>query len=86
MQELSIRRGQELVVGYLRTRDGWFAGAYTNDRFIDALKRKGIRVIDLTLGEALFDLDRRYYIHMLDMHPSAAANEERARLIVQFLR
>lgn len=86
MQDISIRRGQELVVGYLRTREGWFAGAYTNDRLIEALQRRGIRVIDLTLGESLFDLDRRYVIHLLDAHPSAAANEARAKRIVEFLR
>ena len=86
MQEISLRRGQELVVGYLRTRDGCFAGYYTNDRSIEALQRKGIRVIDLTLGESLFDLDRRYVIHLLDAHPSPAANAERARRIVEFLR
>lgn len=86
MQEISLRRGQELVVGYLRTRDGWFAGSYTNDRFIAALQRKGIRVIDLTLGESLFDLDGRHVIHLLDAHPSRAANAERAKRVVEFLR
>jgi hypothetical protein len=81
LNTVSRVRGQRLIVGFIKAQDDWFSGSYSNLKILKDLKKSGIDVLDLTLAPTSEQLARQYYIHALDPHPSAKANEARARLI-----
>lgn len=85
MSDVSKRRSQEFVVGFVRADWTWDYGSYSDDRLMAALRAKGIRVVDLTLSDADRRDDPKYFVHALDTHPSSLANQERARRILQQL-
>lgn len=78
----SKRRGEDLVVGFIKADDQWFIGSYNNDKILAAIKDMGIKVVDMTLAEKNELLARNYYIHELDKHPTGAANLARAKLLM----
>lgn len=86
IKALSIARNQRFVVGFVKAEDAWFRGHYSNQKIVEHFKEMGIEVIDLTLGDSAVAIPREYYIHALDKHPSAKANEARAKLIVTYLQ
>jgi hypothetical protein len=78
----SKKRGEDLVVGFIKADDQWFVGSYNNDKIMAAIKAMGINVIDMTLADKNELLARNYYIHELDKHPTGAANLARAKLLM----
>ncbi len=78
----SKKRGEELVVGYIKADDQWFVGIYNNAKVMAAIKDMGIKVIDMTLADKNELLERKYYIHELDKHPTGEANLARAKLLL----
>jgi len=78
----SKKRGEDLVVGFIKADDQWFVGTYNNSKVIEAIKGMGINVIDMTLADKNELIDRSYYIHELDKHPTGAANLARAKLLM----
>ncbi|NNF39888.1 MAG: hypothetical protein HKN64_00830 [Woeseiaceae bacterium] len=85
MARLSRNRGQRFIVGYVKADDNYLSGAYSNDTIYEALARVADDVIDLTLAESDAALTEEYFIHELDRHPSALANQKRAQLLSQRL-
>jgi hypothetical protein len=85
MNTLSHARHQRFIVGFIKADNAWFSGRYSNRKIMDHLTEMGIDVIDLTLAPSVDKLSRDYYIHPLDAHPSARANEARAKLLKQYL-
>jgi hypothetical protein len=84
--EISRRRNQKFVVGFIKASDSSFGwSGYTNEKFYFKLKEITPYVIDLTLANKDEEVDGKFRIHSLDGHPSALANNERARLLVDFL-
>lgn len=83
---LSKERGQRLVVGYIKADENWFVGRYDNRKVMDALRASGVELIDMTLAPRNEDLPREFHIHDLDEHPSARANQARARLLLDYLK
>lgn len=81
MNQLSIERGQKFLVGFVKADQNWFHGSYSNEAVVNKLEGLGIQVLDLTLAQRNEDLDGKYLIP-IDKHPSALANEERAKLIL----
>ena len=79
----SKKRGEDLVVGFIKADDQWFVGTYNNEKVIAAIKGMGIQVIDMTLADKNELLARDYYIHELDKHPTGAANLARAKLLMK---
>ena len=78
----SKKRGEDLVVGFIKADDQWFVGTYNNQKVMDAMKGMGIKVVDMTLADKNELLERKYYIHELDKHPTGAANQARAKLLL----
>ncbi len=78
----SKKRGEELVVGYIKADDQWFVGIYNNAKVMAAIKDMGIKVIDMTLADKNELLEGKYYIHELDKHPTGEANLARAKLLL----
>jgi len=86
LYEISKNKGQEFVIGFIKANENFFDGTtYTNQTIFEALRQRSDRIIDLTLAESAESLERKYFIHALDKHPSAVANEERSKRLVQFI-
>ena len=83
LQSEATKRGEQLVVGFIKTDDTWFIGSYSNEKILEALKGQGIAVIDMTLADKNENLNAKYYLHELDKHPTGAANLERSKLLVE---
>ena len=81
----SKKRGERLVVGFIKADEAWFIGTYSNDKVLAKIKSMGIDTVDLTLAAKNEDLPRKYYIHELDKHPTAAANLERVHILLRHL-
>jgi hypothetical protein len=81
MQNISHERGQKFVIGFIRASDGFFAGSYTNERLYDKLSQVSDKIVDLSLAPSEESLAREFYINALDRHPTAKANEERAKIL-----
>ena len=79
-------RGETLVIGFIKADEKWFVGSYDNDKVLEKIQEIGVDVIDMTLVNRNEDLPKRYYLHELDKHPTAAANQERASLFSQHLK
>jgi hypothetical protein len=77
--------GEQLVIGFIKADDKWFIGSYTNEKILSELKSASIRVIDMTLADKNELLDRKYYLHNQDKHPTALGNLERSKLLVNQL-
>ena len=74
-----------LVIAYIDATEEWLATTkWSNDSIIAELSNFAT-VLDVTLAETREKLDPRFYIHELDMHPSAIANEYRAAIIASHL-
>ena len=85
INKLSQARNQRFIIGFIKAENAWFNGQYSNEKIFEHLSGMGIEVIDLTLAPSADKLSREYYIHPLDLHPSARANEARAKLLKQYL-
>lgn len=75
-----------LIIAYMAKEINFKNTSYDNDRFFKELSKIPDRIIDVTLGRDLNTIDKKYYIHELDKHASALANEKRADLIAQLIK
>jgi hypothetical protein len=76
-------RGETLVVGFIKADESWFVGSYDNEKIVKKIKDMGINIVDMTLSKRNEDLPRSFYLHELDKHPTAAANLQRAKLLLK---
>ena len=76
-------RDEQLVVGFIKADDSWFVGSYSNQKVLNKIKDMDVKVIDMTLANANEVLSKKFYLHELDKHPTAAANLERAKLLIE---
>ena len=56
---------------------------YSNESIINEFINYADKAVNLTLAETLEKRPRKYYIHELDMHVTAEANIERAKIIAE---
>ena len=85
LNTLSHARGQRFIVGFIKADVKWFSGRSSNLQIMNQITKMGIEVIDLTLASPGQMLSKEYYLHDLDRHPSAKANEARAMLLKKYL-
>ena len=83
--EISRQRNQKFIIGFIKAKDDWFKGSYTNEKVFQQLSGLDAEIINLSLTPSDEKLSRRYYIHELDKHPSAEANRERAEKLASML-
>lgn len=81
IQQEAKQRGEQLLVGFIKADDAWFAGGYNNEKILAELKKSEIQVIDMTLANKNENLNPKFYVHELDKHPSAVANLDRAKIL-----
>ncbi len=82
MHNISKQNGSKFIVGFIGADERFFFGtSYTNQKIYDQLKNNSDAIIDLTLAGKVENLDQSYYIHPLDKHPSALANQKRADML-----
>ena len=86
INDLSQARNQRFIVGFIKADDQWFTGTYSNGKIVSKLSGMGIEVVDVTLSKSARDIPREYYIHPLDQHPSAKANEARAKILREYIQ
>jgi hypothetical protein len=86
IKQLSRKAHQRFIVGFIKADNAWFTGTYSNDKMVGKLAEMGIEVIDLTLAPSAEEISEDLFIHALDKHPSAKANETRAKILKQHLR
>jgi hypothetical protein len=81
MQALAEERGQCLVVAFNRAARAYLSSiALDNAEIVGALQDAGIRLVDVSLADPIEELDQAYFIAG-DGHPTAAANQVKARLL-----
>ena len=56
---------------------------YSNESIINEFINYADKAVNVTLAETLEKRPRKYYIHELDMHVTAEANIERAKIIAE---
>jgi hypothetical protein len=81
MAKLSASRQQVLKIGFFKAKPAWFAGTYTNEKVLDAIKAMNLDVIDVDLSDKAQYRDLKLILHPLDEHASAVANEITAPLV-----
>ena len=85
MARISRERGQKFVIGFIRADESLFKGThFTNEKILDRLRTMADEVVDLTLAPRNEDLDPKYYHDASDKHPSALANQARAKILKEF--
>jgi len=83
MATLSHARGKKFIIGFIKTNEKFFGDSgFSNKLFQARLAEIADEVVDLTLAERAKDMDKKYRLHKQDTHPTALANEERAKLLV----
>lgn len=75
-------RDEVLVVGFIKADESWFVGSYNNEKIVAKMKDMDINVIDMTLSKRNEDLPSNFYLHELDKHPTAVANLQRAKILL----
>lgn len=81
ISRLSERNNSELIIAYIDATSKQLENTgWSNESIISELSKFGT-VIDVTLAETREELDARFYIHEHDTHPSALANEHRAKIL-----
>lgn len=78
--DLSRERGQTLVVAYIGA-DSVQGVQLDNAALMRRIAAAGAIVVDVSLAPSSGALSPEYYLHELDEHPTALANEHRARLL-----
>ena len=85
IQAQAKARGEQLIVGFIKADDQWFVGSYNNEKVLAQIQADGIKVVDMTLADRSELLERRYYLHEQDKHPSSEANLRRSQLLISHL-
>jgi hypothetical protein len=84
MADLSGERGQAFVIAYIGA-DGVQGVPLDNAALMRRLAATGATVVDVSLAASPKELSPDYYIHALDNHPTALANEHRAELLAPII-
>jgi hypothetical protein len=83
----SLRNNSSLVIAYIDATDEELSStSWTNETLIERLNELSDSVVDVTLADKVEQLSEEFYLHVLDTHPSASANQARANLIAEYLR
>lgn len=86
ISRLSKNNNSELIIAYMDASNKQLENSgWSNESIITELS-KFSTLIDVTLADTSEELDARFYIHELDTHPSALANEHRANIIASQLQ
>ncbi|MFL2789358.1 MAG: hypothetical protein ACJZ8Q_03180 [Paracoccaceae bacterium] len=83
----SLKNNSSLVIAYIDdTEEALSNTNWTNKSLIKQMEKLSDSVIDVTLVDKVEQLAPKFYLHNLDRHPSALANQLRAALISDHLK
>lgn len=86
IKRLSSENDALLVIAYIGAAEERLLNTkWTNESLVSELTEIADNLVDISLTDNRENLDRRFYIHELDQHPSAIANEHRAQLLNKIL-
>jgi len=81
------KNNSSLIVAYIdATEDEMTDTSWTNEALIERIKELSDTFIDVTLADKTEQLSLDFFIHDLDRHPSAMANQARAALLSNILK
>ena len=87
IKKYSKLNNSTLIIAYIATDESNFKNtSYTNEKFYLELSKIPDKIVNVTLAENSTKLQRKYYIHPLDRHPSALANKERAKILAEIIK
>ena len=76
------KTGSKLLIAYIDGYDkDWKDSEWNDGMTTEYLKKISDGFVDVTLAKRVENLEKKYYLHEFDKHPSALANFERAKLI-----
>lgn len=82
IHRLSSERGIKLLIAYIDYKEPAISStSWTNESLIEVLALHADGFVDITLADRIENLSEEYFLHKLDSHPSAIANEKRAEII-----
>ena len=82
IKNLSLKNKALLIIAYIGADDERLLNTkWTNKSLITELADIADNLVDVSLTDKRENLDQKFYIHELDQHPSALANEHRAELL-----
>ena len=74
-------------MAFIKADEAYFNDTkWTNRKIYDHIQERSDLAIDVTFSERRETLDKSYYIHELDQHPSKKANFEMAMKIIEALK
>ena len=82
----SEKNNSVLVIAYISQNIKFRNTSFNNDKFKEELSKITDKIIDVTLSDDIDIIDRKYYIHKLDRHPTAIANRLRAKKLAPTLK
>lgn len=86
IKRLSLENDALLVIAYIgAAKERLLNTRWTNESLVTELAEIADNLVDVSLTDKRENLDQRFYIHELDQHPSAIANEHRAQLLHKIL-
>jgi len=87
MAEISKKRNQQFIVGFIKSSGNYFYGRWTNDKILSKLSELNINVIDMTLAKKNENLADKYVVHSrYERHPSILAHFERSLLLRSYIQ
>ena len=87
IKKLSDANDASLVIAYIGIADDRLSNTeWSNESLVIELSGIVDNLIDVSLTDERENLDSKFYIHELDQHPSALANERRAEALHAILR
>jgi hypothetical protein len=87
INEVSMMRGQEFILGFMEADENYFYSSYNNKYIISKIKASGINMIDMTLANKDGKVSEKYVIEpKYEKHPSALANFKRASILTKYLK
>lgn len=82
---LSDENNARLLIAYIDENEEQLSSTNWSNKSLIVELSNIAEVVDVTLAERRQDLDPKYFIHELDQHPTALANQSRAKILQSFL-
>lgn len=86
IKKLSDKNKASLLIAYIDATDKQLSHTKWSNESLMAELASIAEVVDITLSERQEDLDAKYFIHEFDQHPSAIANQQRAKILYPYIK
>ena len=81
----TIKNNSTLIIAYMAKEINFKNTSFNEKKFYHELLKISDKIVDVTLGKDLNTIEKKYYIHNLDKHASALANQKRAEKLAPII-